>query len=304
MTSDQVRGRLLPIAAGAFATSMMGSSIPVVGTLQDFPPLTAQSVRYAIAGLALLVWLVVSARRAGSPLVIPGLRDLVALVGLAATGLLGFNLAILLAQRDAEPGLVGAVVGAAPLVLAVLTPALARERPARAVLVGAALVVIGVGVMAGGGSWEPIGLFFAGLALLGEVCFTVLAVGVLKRLGALAVSTWCCLLAAAGGAVIAVVGEQDQWRDPTAGEVVAILYIALPVTVLGFACWYTAVGALGGDRAGVLLGLAPAVALVLGVVLGAQSVTAAGVGGVLLVGVGCAIGLAPRRTSVDLGVTL
>ncbi|KAA1416485.1 DMT family transporter [Nocardioides humilatus] len=283
---------------------MMGSSIPVVGTLQDFPPLTAQSVRYAIAGLALLVWLVVSARRAGSPLVIPGLRDLVALVGLAATGLLGFNLAILLAQRDAEPGLVGAVVGAAPLVLAVLTPALARERPARAVLVGAALVVIGVGVMAGGGSWEPIGLFFAGLALLGEVCFTVLAVGVLKRLGALAVSTWCCLLAAAGGAVIAVVGEQDQWRDPTAGEVVAILYIALPVTVLGFACWYTAVGALGGDRAGVLLGLAPAVALVLGVVLGAQSVTAAGVGGVLLVGVGCAIGLAPRRTSVDLGVTL
>lgn len=277
---------------------MMGSSIPVVGTLQDFPPLTAQSVRYAIAGLALLGWLLVSGRRGGAGARGPAARDLLALVGLAATGLLGFNVAILLAQRDAEPGLVGAVVGAAPLVLALIAPALSGRRPARNVLLGAALVVVGVGVLAGGGSWQPIGLVFAGLALLGEVCFTVLAVGVLHRLGALAVSTWSCLIAAWGGAVIAVARERADWRAPSGGEVVAVLYIALPVTVIGFACWYTAVGALGGDRAGVLLGLAPAVALVLGVVLGAQSLTFAAVGGVLLVGIGCSVGLMMPRDDI------
>lgn len=81
-----------------------------------------------------------------------------------------------------------------------------------------------------------------------------------------------------------------------------MLYIALPVTVIGFACWYSAVSALGGDRAGVLLGLAPAVSLALGVMLGAQSLTASGVAGVLLVGVGCALGLAtPIRPVTEAG---
>jgi drug/metabolite transporter (DMT)-like permease len=276
---------------------LMGSSIPVVGTLQDYPVFTAQSVRYAIAGAALLCWLLVSGRR-GAAAPVPRPRDLLALTGLAATGLLGFNLAILLAQRDAEPGLVGAVVGAAPLVLALLAPALAGQRPSWMVLAGAALVVVGVGVVAGGGSWQPLGLLYAGLALLGEVCFTMLAVGVLSRLGALAVSTWSCLIAAVGGTVIAVLAEHDEWRSPSIGELVAVLSVALPVTVVGFACWYTAVGALGGDRAGVLLGLAPVVALVLGVALGAQSLTAAAACGVLLVGVGCSIGLSARREEV------
>lgn len=276
----------------------MGSSIPVVGTMQKYPLFTAQSVRYAIAGLALLSWLLVSVRRGAAAPPFPTLRDLVALTGLAATGLLGFNFAILHAQRDAEPGLVGAVVGVAPLTLALLAPALARQRPSWQVLGGAALVVIGVGVLAGGGSWRLPGLLFAALALLGEVCFTMLAVGVLRRLGALAVSTWSCLIAAGAGMVIAALAEHDHWRAPSADELVAMLYIALPVTVIGFACWYTAVGALGGDRAGVLLGLAPVAALILGVALGAQSLTPASVGGVLLVGIGCAIGLAARRVEV------
>ena len=49
----------------------------------------------------------------------------------------------------------------------------------------------------------------------------------------------------------------------------AIGYLAVGVTAIAFVLWYTSVGSLGAGRAGLLTGVAPIAAALVGVVLGA-----------------------------------
>jgi drug/metabolite transporter (DMT)-like permease len=283
------------IGAGALATTIVGASVPISGMLQEYPLLAGQSLRYALAGLILLAW----ARARRIPLPLPGPNDLIALLGLAATGLLGFNACLLYAQRYAQPGFVAALLGGAPLVLALLAPLLAGRRPRAVIVAGAAVVVGGIVVLSGGGSWHGPGLFLAILTALCEASFTLMAVGVIGRLGGVAVSTWCCLLAGVGGAALATVLDGTAaWQLPTARETFSLLTLAVIVTTVGFCCWYRAVSDLGADRAGVLLGLMPVSGLVVSVALGAQPLSMASVAGVCLVTLGCVLGLRPKGRQV------
>jgi drug/metabolite transporter (DMT)-like permease len=276
------------IAAGAMASVIVGASVPVTGMLQDYPLLTGQAMRYALGGLALLGWI----RLRGGRLPVPGRRDWPALVGLVATGMLGFNACVLYAQRYAEPGFVAAVLGASPLVLALVAPLLAGRRPAVPAVVGAVAVVVGVVVLSGGGSWRGPGLVLALLTMAGEVSFTLFAVGVVRRLGGLAVATWCCLLAAVAGGVLGTVF--GGWQVPSVREGVALVVLGVVLTAVAFGLWYFAVAQLGADRAGVLIGLMPVAGLVASVALGAQELTAVAVLGAVAVASGCVIGLRGR----------
>jgi drug/metabolite transporter (DMT)-like permease len=278
------------VAGGVLATVLVGASVPVTGLLADYPLLSGQAIRYAIGAVALYWWL----RRSGRRLSRPGWRDLLGLGGMVGAGMLGFNAALLTAQRYAEPGFVAAMLGGAPLVFVLLVSVLRRRRPALPVLLGAAGVVLGVVVLSGGGSWHGPGLVLSLLALVGEVVFTVAGMGVIGRLGMVEACVLACAIAAVSGAVLSsVVGGATAWRVPTLTEVVALLVLGILVTAVAFCGWYTCVSALGADRAGVLIGLMPVSGLVASVLLGAQPLTALGVVGALLVGAGCALGLRP-----------
>ncbi|RKT52580.1 DMT family transporter [Saccharothrix australiensis] len=273
------------IASGALASVIVGASVPVTGMLQDYPLLTGQAVRYALGGIVLLGWTLAR----GGRLVVPARGDWAALCALVATGMLGFNACVLYAQRYAEPGFVAAVLGASPLVLALVAPLLGGRRPATGAVVGAAVVVAGVAVLSGGGAWHGPGLALAVLTVLAEASFTLLAVGVVRRLGGVAVATWCCFVAAgAGGALGTFVGG---WRAPTAREGVGLLVLGLVATAVAFGLWYFAVAKLGADRAGVLIGLMPVAGLAASVALGAQELTAVAPVGATAVALGCVIGL-------------
>ena len=292
-TSTARAGRL-GASAGATAALIVGGSVPVTGTLAGYPVLPGQALRYLLGGLLLIGWAAV--RRARVPM--PALRDLPALAGLATTGMLGFNACMLAAQRWAEPGFVAAVLGATPLMLAIAAPLAARRRPARGALPGALLVLSGVAVLSGGGSWHGPGLVLSVLTMLGEASFTLLAVGVIGRLGALAVATWSCLIAAAGGAVAGTLLDGSAaWRLPGAGEAVALVVLGVLVTAVAFGLWYHCVSVLGADRAGVLIGLMPVAGLAVAVALGAQRLDVVSVVGSLAVAAGCAVGLGRRRDS-------
>ncbi|MCE6994482.1 DMT family transporter [Saccharothrix sp. S26] len=275
------------------SSMIVGASVPVTGLLQGYPLLTGQAMRYALGGLVLLAWI----RLRGGRLPVPGRRDWPALVGLVVTGMLGFNACVLYAQRYAEPGFVAAVLGASPLVLALVAPLLAGRRPSGAAVVGAVAVVGGVVVLSGGGSWHGPGLLLAVLTMAGEASFTLFAVGVVRRLGGVAVATWCCLIAAVGGAALGTV--VGGWQVPTAREGVALVVLGIVVTAVAFGLWYFAVAGLGADRAGVLIGLMPVAGLVASVVLGAQALTAVALAGAVAVAVGCVVGLRGRAAEVD-----
>jgi drug/metabolite transporter (DMT)-like permease len=275
-------------AMAALATVFVGASVPVTGLLDGYPVLSGQAIRYGIGAVLLLAWLRGRAPR-------PGRRDLAGLSVMVGGGMLGFNAAILLAQRYATPGFVAAVLGASPLVLAVAAPALRGRRPAPAAVAGAVLVTAGVVVLSGGGSWHGPGLLLAVLVLAGEVSFTLAGVGVVARLGAVSASFWSCAGAAAGGAVLSTAAHgAAAWPVPTWTETAAMVVLGSLVTALAFVCWYTGVAVLGADRAGVLVGLMPVSGLVASVVLGRQEPTLVAVGGALVVAAGCALGLSRR----------
>jgi drug/metabolite transporter (DMT)-like permease len=279
------------VASGALATTMVGASVPVTGLLAGYPVLSGQAIRYGIGAVVMYAWL----RRGGGRLPRPGPKDLVGLAGMVGGGMLGFSAAVLEAQRYAQPGFVAAMIGGAPLVLVLVPPALRGRRPGMLALVGAATVTIGVVVLSGGGSWHGPGLALSALALVGEVMFTVSGVGVIRRLGVLETCVLSCGIAAASGAVLstAFLGAA-AWPMPSVVQLVALVALGAVLTAVGFRAWYSSVSVLGADRAGVLIGLIPVSGLVASVLLGAQPVTVSGVGGTLLVGIGCAVGLRPR----------
>jgi drug/metabolite transporter (DMT)-like permease len=280
------------VAMGAIATSLVGLAVPVTGLLDAYPLLAGQSIRYAIGAACLLAWLLSSRR----PVPVPSARDLVGLGVMVGFGMLGFNAVILLGQRYATPGFVAAMLGASPLVLAIVAPALAGRRPSPPAIVGAVVVGLGVVVLSGGGSWHGPGLVLALLVVVCESAFTLGGVGPVRRLGAVAASMWSCVFAAVGGAVLSTLWE-GAWVLPTATELAAILVLGVLVTTVGFAFWYTGVSVLGADRAGVLTGLMPVAGLATAVLLDRQQLTVVAAGGALIVAAGCAMGLRREKSS-------
>ncbi|WNV82347.1 DMT family transporter [Umezawaea sp. Da 62-37] len=272
------------IAAGAAAAVIVGASVPVTGLLQDYPLLTGQAMRYGLSAVVLLGWTFARGQR----LPLPKLSDVPSLLALVAFGMLGFTGALLHAQRYAEPGFVAAMLGGTPVVLA-----LASRRRSAVAVAGAGIVALGVVLLSGGGAWHGPGLLLAALAVAGEASFTLFAIGVVRRLGGVAVATWCCAIAAVSGAVLGTF--LGGWRMPDPRQGLALVALAIVVTALAFGLWYFAVGRLGADRAGVLIGLMPVSGLLVSVLLGAQEFSALDLVGATVVAAGCAVGLSSAR---------
>lgn len=292
------------VLLAAIASLLVGASVPVTGLLDGYPVLSAQAVRYGIAAVLLLCWLLVTGR--GVPL--PTRHDLGGLILMVGAGMLGFNAAILIGLRYAAPGFIAAMLGASPLVLAVIAPAVRGRRPSANALAGAGLVGFGVVVLSGGGSWHGPGLALALLVVACEVLFTLGGVGVVARLGAVEASMWACAGAAVGGAVLSTAWHGGEaWPLPNLTEALAIVVLGALVTAVAFCFWYNGVAVLGADRVGVLIGLMPVAGLAAAVMLGRQPLTLVAAGGALVIAAGCALGLGrqgrarlrPKATSDD-----
>ncbi|OSP25527.1 EamA family transporter [Streptomyces sp. 13-12-16] len=276
---------------------LVGTSTAVSATIADYPVFTGQAMRYALAAAILLA--VVGHRR--SPRVRLTARDVLLLIALAATGLAGFNVFLVEATRHAGPAMIAAVVGAVPLVLALVGPLTERRRPAPRTVGAAIVVALGTAVAAGLGSGSVKGFLLSLGALAGEVAFSLLAVPLLPRLGPLRVAAYPAalsvpMLLAAG---LALDGTASL-RLPTPGQAAAFGYLGAIVTAAAFFLWYDALRRLGADRAGLFAGLVPVGALLTTVALGLGRAGPADVTGALLVAVGVAVGLRqPRRGSSE-----
>ncbi|WP_405782739.1 DMT family transporter [Streptomyces sp. NBC_00859] len=282
-------------AGAASAMLLVGTSTAVSATVAGYPVFAGQALRYALAAVILLA--VVRHRRLPRVRLTP--RELLLLVALAATGLAGFNLFLVEATRHAGPAMIGSVVGAVPLVLALVGPLLARRRPSPRT-VGAALVVaVGAAVAAGLGSGSLPGLLLSLGALACEVAFSLLAVPLLPKLGPLRVAAYPAALSVPMllAASLALDGT-SALRLPTSGEAAAFGYLGAIVTAAAFFLWYDALRRLGADRAGLFAGLVPVGALLTTVALGLDRPGPADIAGVLLVAVGVVLGL---RRSGDTG---
>jgi drug/metabolite transporter (DMT)-like permease len=255
------RGALL----GVGAMACVGSSVAVSQTIIDAPLFTLQALRYALAAVLLLGFAVATGRSLPRPRGVEWLW----LCGVALSGLVLFNVAVVRGVAHAEPAVIGVAVASVPLLLAVAGPLLAGARPTPTVVIAAAVVSAGAVLVQGGGRTDPAGLGWAAVVLLTEVGFTLLAVPVLGRLGPWAVSLHAVWIAALALLVLGVVVEGPlAVTRLDAGDLLAAAHLAVVVTALAFVLWYSAVQHLGAGRAGLVTGVVPVTAAVGGVLLG------------------------------------
>lgn len=287
MNANSLRGALL----AAFACVLVGASFTANSVLGDYPYAGGQALRYGLAALLLAAVL----RRGTGPVATPlralSWRRWMRLGLLAAVGMVGFNLAVLAAERTAEPAVPGVFVGCAPIVVGVLAPMLASRRPSRVTLYAAGLVAAGAFTVQGWGRTDLAGIFWSAGALAGEVGFAVLAVPVLRPLGPKLLAATVCAIAAVQSALLGLVMDGAAFlRVPTPAETAALLWQAVVVTVIGFVCWYIGLQRIGAERATLFSGLIPVSAALTAPLVGAGTYGMAQGAGSLLVGVGVALG--------------
>ena len=280
------------VFAGLSGMAILGASTAVSARLTDYPVLGGQALRYALAAAVFAVIV----RRRALPRVRPTRREWLLLTLLSATGLILFNVFVLAALRHTDPATLGSIVACSPLVLAIAGPLVTRSgrRLNRGAALGAAgLVVAGSAVVQGFGHGSALGLVFAVLVLVNESLFSLLAVPLLPRLGELRVSAYVTAIAVPALLVAAFATDGTAMlRVPTLGEAAALLYLALPLTIGAFLLWYRALGGLGPQRAGLLIGAVPVSACAAGAALGVGTPGLAQVAGVAVVVLGIVIGLA------------
>ncbi len=267
----------------------VGGSVAVSSVLAGAPVFTAEAVRYAVACLLL----VALARLTGRRLSMPRGAEWLWLTGIAVTGLVVFNLALVEGSRHAEPAVLGVAVACVPSLLAVVGPLLEGSRP-RSSLVAAALVVTcGAALVQGLGRTDATGVAWAVVVFGCEAAFTLLAIPVLGRHGPWGVSvhaTWLATvmfavfgMAREGPAAVARLSRPD-W--------LAVGYLAVAVTAVAFVLWYSSVRRLGASRAGLLTGVAPVAAAATGVLLGGPAPGPLVWAGIAVVAAGLTLGFA------------
>ncbi|MEV0615033.1 DMT family transporter [Nonomuraea sp. NPDC050404] len=279
-----MRNGILGAAAAMF---LVGTLAGVSGLVGSYPIYGGQAIRYLVAAVILLV----ITRVIGLRFVRMTRREMLCLAGLTLFGLVLFNVCVVQSTLASGPALVGTVLGTVPLALA-----LAGGRPAPRLLIGAVVVVAGATLATGLGSGNLTGLLWALGALVGEICFSLLAIPLLPRLGAIRTSAYSTTLAVP---MLVVVGLADtgtgMLRVPTLPEALGFAYLAIVVTVVAFFLWYTSLPKLGPGRAGLFAGLIPVAAIVTGAVLGVALPSAYDLLGAALVIAGILVGLTAER---------
>jgi drug/metabolite transporter (DMT)-like permease len=256
------------LAPGIVAQTIVGSSVPISHTLVNAPLFIAQAVRYGAAAVllfALATW-------AGVPIVRPRGRDWLWLAGIAATGLVLFNLAVVRGVAHAEPAAIAVAVACVPIVLGVVGPLLEHRAPRPQVLAAAFVVTAGAVLVEGAGRTDGIGVVWAVVTLACEAAFTLLAVPVLARHGPWGVSFHSVWMGAAMLALISALSEGPAAATRlTAADCAAVAYLTIMVTDVAFILWYSSVASLGAARAGLMTGMAPVSAAVVGILMGTKA---------------------------------
>jgi len=290
--SGRTKGALY--ALGAMVVT--GSAVTVSEQLTDYPVYSAQAVRYGLAALLLAS----GARLTHRAVLRPTAREMGRLFLLAAMGLSLFNVAVVHAVAHAEPAVVGVIVAGVPVLLALGSPLVERRRPPLGVAAAAGIVVLGAVLVEGGGRSDTAGIIWSVVAMISEAAFTLLALPVLQRLGPLGISVHTCWLAALQLGVLAVLIDRSaNLTMPDAGEVSAVVYLAVVLTAIAFLWWFEAVRLLGGEVAGLFTGVVPVAAAASGLLSGSTTVGIRVFGGTALAAAGIVAGLRAAHSGAN-----
>lgn len=195
-----------------------------------------------------------------------------------------FFFLIYVAAQALPSSVATSVTAVGPLLMAGFAWLLAAQRPSAAQVLGAFLGLVGVLLVVGAaaGRLDPLGLAAAGGAVVLASLGATLAARWQDGTPTLATTAW--QLVAAGAELLllaAVVEGAPPMLPPT--SFLALAYLSLVATALGYVCWFTGFKHLPAALVGVIGLLNPVTGVALGLALAGETLTPSQVLGVGLV---------------------
>ena len=215
-------------------------------------------------------------------------------------GLLNFGaffVLVYLAAQLLPSSIAASIMALAPLALAGIAWPLLAQRPTARWAAGAVLGIAGVLLVVdlGAGSVSPTGVAASVIALLASSLGAILTTRWRDDTPLLATTAWQLT---AGGIALVVAAGIVEGPPPhvDATGIAAYAGIAVVATALAFVCWFTGLRHLPAGTVGIIGLLNPVTGVVLGVVIGGESLAALQAVGIALVLLSLVIAR-PRRTN-------
>jgi drug/metabolite transporter (DMT)-like permease len=267
--------RIVGIALVNLATLAWATNI-ILGRWmrEDIGPLTLSAARFTIASLVFLVLL--QRRPADEHSLEP---DRKMLVGMALAGVVAFAPTLYLGLRFTTAASATLINGLGPIITGVLAALLIREPMSRTQVVGALVALVGVIGLVSGGSlafWQTSQVNPGNLLVLGAVAlwatYSVLSRRVTRRRSSLSATAMSAFL---GLPLLLLAAAWELRTSPVELSlqlVLAVAYIGIAPTVIGFLAWNEGVRRLGSSGAMVFYNTLPLYGALLGYLLLGESI--------------------------------
>ncbi len=291
----------------ASAMLIVGTSVVASKVVTETMPIyTASALRFLFAAAILLVMV----RRAGGIPHLPVRLHLVVATQ-ALAGLVVFNVLLLLGLERTTAIASGIITSSTPAAIALMSVALGdRLKPAG--WLGVSLAMLGIvivnlfGTGDSGGATQPLlGAVLVVLAVAGEALYTVLGKVAAPSLRPVPMATLVTLY----GFVLFLPFAATDARDFHPAEIpargwLAILYLAVVVTVVAFALWFQGLQHVPASTAGAFTGMIPVGTILATAVFLDEPVTWLHVLGVGIVVLGIVLVTRGMRPAIDAAPTI
>lgn len=273
---------------------LWGASWPLARFIvQNMPPLTAGALRFLVASLALLLWLLFT--EGPGPLLRLKARQWSGLVTASAFGVFGYACFFMLALQHVPASKASTVVALNPVLPLVLGAFFFQEKLNRGILAGMALGIIGALTAIARGN--PLAILTGGVGtgeylLLGTVlcwtCYTLIGRVVLKGISALTTTLCTALIGTLMLAVAAsIIEEPGNWQtalQASSGVWLCLIALALGATSLAYLWYFAGIQHLGVGTAASYMVLVPIFGILISALwLGEPVHASLLIGGVLVV---------------------
>lgn len=253
-------------------------------------PFSAACLRFVFASL----FLVILTRRFEGRLPRLERGQVLPAMLLGMTGVFAYNVLFFYGLKTVTASRASLIIATNPVFISLCAALFFRERLDGRRILGILLSVIGAAaVISRGAPWEIMrgSLGWGELAIFGcvlsWVVYSLIGKRIMKGLPPMAAVTYSCLIGATALTLPAYMeGITDQMGGYTLEVWLAVMYLALFGSALGFSWYYQGIRAIGPSRAGVFINLVPVSAVFLAWLLLHETIHLALIVGAILVTAG------------------
>lgn len=257
---DADKGRLALVAVGVTMLLWASAFVGIRAAVPHFSPGALALGRLLVAAVVLVV--VLRLRREG----VPPRRVWPAIAGSGALWFGLYMVALNWGEREVDAGTAAMIIGAAPILVAVLGGTVLGERISRHLLAGLTVAVIGtvlIGVSVSGSGDDSLrGVLLCLLAAAGAAGGVILQKPALKHASPAQVTTFGCVVGAI--ACLPFTGQLvTELGDASTSAILNVVYLGVFPTALAFSTWAYALSRLSASSMGVSTYLVPALAILM-----------------------------------------